>query len=187
MGQQADSRNSDSPEYYDAIGCLILAVLLAAVLGLWILYTNIAERFFCVEMPNGLLIGRATVFSKMHAGGGSDADIAIKYPDGRILRRGDGTISFYDFESMAGSYPSDDESKFNRFIYIKDVGLFIESEQPDQFRHYWETKKKEIFSEPSSNLPDSFGGNLHYTYLMLDKNREYQRARCPTAWFLPEK
>lgn len=194
MGQQVDSNHSDPPDSYDAIGCLVLSVLFIGVFGVLYLFAHFAARFDCIEMPNGLLIGRATVFSKMYVSRDSDADIAIKFPDGRILRRGDNNIHFYDSESMGGSYPGNYGPSGNAFIYIENVGLFIESEQPEQYQYYWDKKMTElsgVTAENSNGQASGIGSNLFYVYLQFNGNPHepspYRRDWCPTAWFLPEK
>ena len=88
--------------------------IFSGLFGLLLVYVNIADRHECVEMPSGLLIGRATVFSEYVVGktnivsrwfGGPTPDMAIRFPDGRLLRRGDGEIEFLDRESVGGDYP----------------------------------------------------------------------------------
>ncbi|MCF4097304.1 hypothetical protein [Maritalea mediterranea] len=180
--------HNTATDSYDKIGCLVLSGLFAGLLGLLLLYANIAGRFSCVEMPNGLLIGQATVFSKMHGRGGAEPDIALKFPDGRILRRGDGNIRFYDSESIGGIYPNDKQRRSDNFVYIKDVGVFIESEQPEQFQFYRDKKMAELagMSPTNSNgRASSVNSNLFHIYLTLQKNRNTHRKWCPTAWTLP--
>ncbi len=204
--------------------CALLAKLFGVLrggsifLGLFVLliaFVNMGMRHTCVVMSNGLLIGRATVFSQMYADEYGSPDIAIKHPDGRLVRRGDGSINFYDQESVGGDYPGSIGHRTNRFIYIKNVGLLLESEEPDRFQFYWDQKKRPI-PEPSSVIkgqlkPNKFqrrkdvdidgrqwkgdydtwlwadgaSSNLYLLYSFLYSNPKNRRNWCTTAWFKP--
>jgi len=185
--------------------------ILAGLFAFLIANVEFASRHDCVVMPNGLLIGRATLFSKMVGWG---PDIAIKYPDGRLLRRGDGLINFFDKESVGGDYPEAADKKFNKFIYINEVGLLVRSEDPLQFQYYWDKKKRSPSDKPlptrnarkkgsspwrwsqQSGTRHWVGGyetwrwtegssNLFLIYDILRSERKNRRDWCPTAWFTP--
>jgi hypothetical protein len=154
-----------------------------------VLYSSLYDRFECVEMPNGFLIGRATVFSTMTGWG---PDIAIRYPDGRLFLRGDLRMDFWDEDSFAGEFDDTPEGKTNKYIYVNGVGLI---HQLELYQQYFD-KKKPLHPDGSYNT----GGNLMRAYLNLyynDKSGRYKprefnfhddtnrRDWCPTAWFWP--
>ena len=175
--------------------------IICAIIGTYLLllsYAFFAKRFDCVVMPNGLIIGRATVFSEVVSWDGPD--IAIKYPDGRIIRRGDGSINFYDYDSVGGSFPGDANGRANLFIYVKDVGLIVKSQQPIRFQYYWDRKKKgspdttrkpNYSTRKSEKIRDTWrwadgaSSNLGLVYSVLEADQKNQRWWCPTAWYLP--
>ena len=184
-------------------------MIFAGFFALLVVNVEFASGHDCVVMPNGLLIGRATVFSKMVGWG---PDIAIKYPDGRLLRRGDGSIDFFAKEFVGGDYPEAADKKFNKFVYIKGVGLLIRSENPVQFQYYWDKKKRDPSDKPpaarnvrkrgvfpwrwnkQSGTWHWVGGyetwrwthgssNLYLVYSILNSTHSNRRQWCPTAWF----
>ncbi|MEP1209413.1 MAG: hypothetical protein ABJM29_02285 [Rhizobiaceae bacterium] len=182
--------------------------IIFAIIGTYLLllsYVFFAKRFECVVLPNGLLIGRTTVFSEFANRG--QPEFAIKYPDGRIIRRGDWSINFYDYEAVGGSFPGDANGRPNQFIYVKVVGLIVESQQPIRFQYYWDKKKKgspDTARKPnystrkighskqkSEELKDTWrwadgaSSNLGLVHLILEADRRNRRWWCPTAWYLP--
>jgi hypothetical protein len=112
-------------------------------------------------MPNGFLIGRATVFSTMTGWG---PDIAIRYPDGRLFLRGDQHMDFWDENSFAGDFDDTPDGKVNKYIYVNGVGLIRQLEQPELYQQYIDEKKR--------LHPDRNGINLMGTYLSLYHNNK---------------
>lgn len=163
------------------------------LLVLLVLIGELYSRFECVAMPNGFLIGRATVFSRMVGWG---PDIAIWYPDGRLFVRGDKSMDFWDEDSFAGDLDDTPDGKFNSYVYVNGVGLIRKLEQPELYQHYFDRKMR-LHRDNASNS----GGHVMRTYMILyddiqyDENRrfagtgedpqKYRRAWCPTAWFWP--
>jgi len=145
----------------------------------YFLLTVIDIRHRCVVMPNGFLIGRATVFSDMR---GPGADIAIKYPDGRLFLRGDKGMDFWDHNSFAGDYERTVDGHSDRYIYLNDLGLILKSEQPELYQFHYD-RKRVLHPHPG---PTS-GGHLAWTYMRLDADPANRRTGCPTDWFWPRK
>jgi len=133
----------------------------------------------CVVMPNGFLIGRATVFSSLLS---PDADIAIKYPDGRLFLRGDKLMDFWDHESVAGYYERMPEGYSDRYIYLNDLGLILKSEQPELYQFHYD--RKEAMHVDSAPM---VGGHVFRTYSLLQEDMSNRRSGCPTDWFWPRK
>ena len=182
-------------------GCLRVLGVFAGLFALLIVYVIIAVRYDCVAMPNGLLIGRTTFFSSLV---GWDPDISIRYPDGRLLRRGDGRIGFYDDESVGGDYPGSictdgcRGSRNNRFVYVNGVGLILESQNPRLFHDYWERKIREHDRKQKTKTlhpewtarerffhGDVTSGNLYLVMMTLTEDPKNLRNWCPIPLFAP--
>jgi len=133
----------------------------------------------CVVMPNGFLIGRATVFSDMR---GPGADVAIKYPDGRLFVRGDKGMDFWGHDSFAGDYERMPEGYSDRYIYLNDLGLILESEQPELYRYHY--GRKIVLHR---GVASTSGGHVIRTYSLLHADPTNRRSGCPTDWFWPRK
>ena len=134
----------------------VVMTIFALIFMLW-MYNFINSRYSCVELPNGLFIGRTTFFSSLL---GSDPDISIKFPNGNILRRGDGSINFFDEVMIGGDYYQS-EYDFDEFIFVKNLGLIIKSSNPDLFAAYWNKKQKSLISNPSNKVDTLI--NLFFT------------------------
>ncbi len=145
----------------------------------WVILLNVSRRYECVEMPNGFLIGRATIFSSLM---GWDPDVAIKYPDGRVFLRGDRRMDFWDEDSLAGEYYETVEGHGDRYIYLNDLGLILKSEQPKLYQHHY--RRKRVVHRSSAQTS---GGHVFRTYLLLNRDRARRRNWCPTAFAWPHK
>ncbi len=158
-----------------------LTLLVIGLWGLMIGFLFVSRPFDCVEMPNGFLIGRATVFSSMYHTEQGLPDIAIRYPDGRLFSRGDNTMDFWDEDGFSGRF---DRPRFRQggYIYLNDVGLITDREQPDLYRSYFDKKMQE-----HKDSRQTSGGHVMRTYLLLRENQSNRRSFCPTDWFLPDE
>ena len=176
-----------------ALGCLFgifktFGVLFLAWFNL-VLLGFVVERFECVEMPNGFLIGRATVFSEMI---GWDPDIAIKYPDGRLFLRGDLRMIFWDANSFSGHFAKTPEGKFNPYIYVNGVGLVRKLEQPKMYQEILDKRMKRHIDDPRTISSHVYRVYMKLYYNEAGNNGElnfqdatHRRYWCPTAWFWP--
>lgn len=158
-------------------------ILASILLGIMFLSPLVAISWFsgrtnCVEMPNGFLIGRATVFSQMV---GWAPDIAIRYPDGRLFVRGDNTMDFWDREGFGGRYDRP-RSREGRYVYLNQIGLITKAEQPELYETIFERKMRE-----HENSDQTSGGHVMRTFLILNENPANQRYWCKTDWFLPDE
>lgn len=174
-------------------GCVVSLGAISTLLILLISHGVLYHRFECVAMPNGFLIGRATVFTSLN---GWSPDVVIRYPDGRLFSRGDTKMHFWDNESFAGELPETPDGRIDRYVYVNNVGLIRQSERPDLYKQYFDKKMKLLRFDASRS-----GGHVMRTYLILygsrifDENRKdighssdittYRRAWCPTSWIRP--
>lgn len=154
---------------------------LALFLGIFVallVHGILYDRHQCVEMPNGFLIGRATVFSSLIGWG---PDIAIRYPDGRIFLRGDVDMDFWDKEGFGGEFDRP-RGENGDFIFLNDLGLITRKDQPELYQNYFEKKRKE-----HENSPETHGGHVMRTYLILNDDKRNRRSWCRTNWYLPKE
>ena len=168
---------------------LRFAAGIIALLFVAFIHRELDKRFECVEMPNGFLIGRATVFSRMI---GWAPDIAIKYPDGRLFLRGDLRMIFWDVNSFSGHFAKTPDGKFNPYIYVNGVGLILKLEQPEMYQKILDKRMKRHIGDPKN-----YGGHVYRAYMKLYYNEAgnngeinfqdatHRRYWCPTAWFWP--
>ncbi len=176
MDHKADMPPEKRRKRWGCLTYILVFFLLCA--GLFVLLV-IDVRRECVVMPNGFLIGRATVFSDMRSPG---ADIALKYPDGRLFLRGDRAMDFWDQDSLAGTFYNTPEGRSDRYVYLNDVGLILKSEQPELYQFHYD-RKRVLHRHPG---PTS-GGHIVRTYHLLHKDSDNHRSGCPTDWFWPRK
>lgn len=163
-------------------GVVIVSFLMGfMIFGSLFAFGWLADRMSCVEMPNGFLIGRATVFSSLV---GWAPDIAIRYPDGRLFSRGDISVDFWDAEGLGGTFVrSDGNGGFDyldNFVFLNHAGLVTQEKQPELFGQYFEQKNSE-WKEKGRN-----GANLYSVYSRLMENHKNRRSWCKTDWSLPE-
>lgn len=168
------------------LGTIIVSILA----GLLFLSPLIALIWFsgrsnCVEMPNGFLIGRATVFSSMIHTEEGLPDIAIRYPDGQLFARGDINIDFWDKEGIGGTFMRFNDGTNIRhpgnFVFLNEIGLIEQKEQPEMYATYFEMKNKEW------ERLGRYRANLYHVYDRLMQNPANQRNWCKTDWFLPDE
>jgi hypothetical protein len=155
----------------------MIPLVLLVLLTFMATNTQLYKRHQCVEMPNGFLIGRATVFSSLIGWG---PDVAMRYPDGRLFLRGDNLLHFWDHETVAGSLPHTNERGYDHYIYHNDLGLIREIEQPKLYRRIFDQKKAEL-----ENKSPNWSSHVYYAYANLRKDPANRRDWCPTAWFWP--
>ncbi len=96
-----------------------------------ILHVELEAQHRCVELPNGLRIGRAAVFGP---GSAPYRNIALKDANGRVFVDRDRAIDFYDYEAVAGTAPDTPSGKSDRYIYIKGIGMILRSKEPEKFQ-----------------------------------------------------
>jgi len=160
-------------------GCLPYVVGFFLLCVSLFLFSIIQVRRDCVVMPNGFLIGRATVFSDMR---GPGADVAIKYPDGRLFLRGDKGMDFWDHDSFAGYFYDTPEGRSDSYVYLNELGLILKSEQPELYQFHYD--RKEAMHVDSAPM---VGGHVIRTYSLLHADPANRRSGCPTDWFWPRK
>lgn len=163
-------------------------------------FTSLQYR--CVELPNGFLVGYAAVFPKKKRGVrdqlGKRPDMAIKHPDGRVLLRGDSEIEYWDDQMIIGAAEIDADHKWNRFIFVNDIGLIIKSEQQELYERYYVEKFEKNPEKMKFTPTNLFGIFLNlwnlweptgYEIYEGDSNlleNKYRRPWCSTAIFEPE-
>lgn len=179
MGREADTHKGIPRRLWSGTLRLLgwagrLTLLVVGLWGLMIGFLFVSRPFDCVEMPNGFLIGRATVFSRMT---GWAPDIAIRYPDGRLFARGDNTMFFWDKQGFGGAR-DERGGREDAYIYLNDLGLIREKDQPELYKSIFEMKTRE-----HKDSRQTSGGHVMRTYLLLRENQSNRRSFCPTDWF----
>jgi len=160
-------------------GCLPFIAGCASFFVFFYVLSIISVDDQCVVMPNGFLIGPATVFSPMR---GPGADIAIKYPDGRLFLRGDKGMHFWDQDSFGGHYERTPEGRSDSYVYLNDLGLILKSEQPVLYQFHYD--RKEVLHVDSAPM---VGGHVFRTYSLLHADPANRRKECPTDLAWPRK
>lgn len=186
MDREADTRREGLQRLRSGILRLLgwagkLALLVIGLWGLMIGFLFVSRPFDCVEMPNGFLIGRATVFSSMYETEDGLPDIAIRYPDGRLFARGDNKMHFWDVDGFGGRFDRPRRGD-GEYIYLNEVGLITKKDQPELYRSALEKKMRE-----HEDSRQTSGGHVMRTYLLLRESQGIRKSFCPTDWFLPEE
>lgn len=164
-------------------GCFGYIISFCGLILCLYIYGQIKGRQECVELPNGLLLGQATFFSEMI---GWDTDLALKFPNGQVIVRGDKRVIFWHDSAIAGTMYTDAAWKEINYIFVKDKGVYFEQSQPDMYQKHYNIHSK----HKPTDVGSLAGMNLMAVYIRLYHNqfdREnsdvYRRDWCPTAWF----
>lgn len=163
-------------------GKIIVSALMGCIVfGFFLAFGWLNDRMSCVEMPNGFLIGRATVFSSLQHTEQGLPDIAIRYPDGRLFSRGDISVDFWDADGLGGRFSRGGRpDHLGRFVYLNNAGLVMQEKQPELFKQYFSLKDREWREK------GRIGANLYFVYSRLRENYKNRRSWCKTDLFLPK-
>lgn len=160
--------------------------LLLGLVALYLLFGAWSTVSRCVELPNGLLIGRSAVIdpSKPYWKPG----VILKYPDGRAVLPGDVFPFLYSKTSVFGiaeaKSPSArnvelDERQRYRFVYRADTGLVLKDRDPNRYDELINEAGPPIHQKRIGKEHVNIGLNAVYSELI--ERSDYRRPICPLS------
>lgn len=155
---------------------LIISIIF---LILWIYNRHYIYRI-CVELPNGLFIGRTALFD--HKKHWMDVGVVIKSADGKVLIP-DYIDNFYfnDKAAYGGAMPMFRHEDSYGFAWRADTGVVLKKDDPDLY------EKVVASAKPPSGVPGLLDPEVHTNlagvYFALKDSPDYRREYCPLSVF----
>lgn len=159
---------------------IIAALALYAILFSVGLYNRINTMRVCAELPNGLLVGRSSLYSFQNIR--MKSDVVLKLPDGTVLIKNKFIQFFFSETSTFGSAePRDYSRKPYAFAYRPDIGFVLQENAPEKYA---------LIIQEAGKLIKAYRthANLGYSSLLkvhteLIAQPTYRRENCPVTVF----
>jgi len=156
---------------------LILLVLLL-VFAVWWLGVRVYRYKVCVELPNGMLIGRVAVFDPKNYLW--TPGVTLKLPDGTRMIKDPVHLVYFSKTTVYGTagplYRAQDDY---HFAYRPDVGFILASKDWSKF----EMLKEEAGELLRSTRTHTINLNLLGAYMVFSEEPDYRRTFCPLSIF----
>lgn len=160
--------------------------LLAGLLVLFLLWFSlfysgrVIKMRVCAELPNGLLVGRSSLFSFQNRR--MLSDVVLKLPDGTVLIKNK-FMQFYVSETSTYGMaePRDYSRKPYAFAYRPDIGLVLQENAPEKYA---------LIIQEAGKLLEAYSTHKSLGYSSLLKvhteliaQPAYRREDCPVTVF----
>lgn len=158
-------------------------LVILALLLIWIalgLHFRLTKLRVCAELPNGLLVGRSSLYSFQNIR--MKSDVVLKLPDGTVLIKNK-FIQFYFSETSTYGVaePRDYSRKPYAFAYRPDIGFVLQESAPEKY---------DLIIQEAGKLIKAYRthANLGYSSLLkvhteLIAQSDYRRENCPVTVF----